>query len=98
MFVFYFMLKFGGHILLRNICPARILLAKFAWFDHMQKLRNNFNKFSVKLKKNEWHGKNPTKWLWKNGLGGEFRTRWKLYKMALDFFGEDECKCFTTFG
>ena len=35
---------------------------------------------------------------WKIALGAEFRTRWKLYKMALEFFLEYECNCLTIFG
>ena len=35
---------------------------------------------------------------WKIALGAKLRTRWKLYKMALEFFLEYECNCLTIFG
>ena len=41
-------------------------LQKKVRFGHVQKLRNIFKIKFVKLRKNKWQGKNPTKWLWKN--------------------------------
>ena len=124
------MLKFGGHVLLRNTCPvpfatishesclARRCVGRFffttlwfpfasrmsayCWqkdmqFGHVQKMRSNFHQCLVKSKRTS--DRLPLQNGYeKMALGAKFRTRWKLYKMALEFlifFEEHKCKFLT---
>ena len=64
-------------------------------FGHVQKLRSIFYQFWVKLKKTSDREKTLQNGYGRIALGAEFRTRWKLYKMALEFFLEYECNCLT---
>ena len=85
-------------------CPFVARMSASCWqkdvrFGHVQKLRSNFYQFWVKLKKNEWHGKNPTKWLWKNCPWSWVPDKVEALQHGSGvFFYEHECKCLTIFG
>ena len=71
-------------------------------FGHVQKVRSNFYQFLLKLKKNEWQGKNPTKWLWKNCTWNWVPDKVEALQNGSGvlnvFFSEHERKCLTIFG